>query len=127
MIYFAALIVVCVVGWFVLKPAVGYFALRLAPISAGQTYIKRMVCKSSPEIAGLISDEAYGQLARKAYQFAEMNHTVQHQSLFGCYMSCLDFYIQEIDVVMSGQRTDLDGPVAETLVKYGVPIPKVAA
>jgi hypothetical protein len=127
MVYFIELIVVCVIGWFVLKPLVGFLALRRDPISAGQLYLKRSLCKSSSVNAGLISDEAYKQLARHAFQFAELSHTVQHQTLFGCYMSCLDFYIQEIDVVMSGQRTDLEGPVAETLVKYGVPIPKVVA
>jgi hypothetical protein len=126
MAYFVALIVVCVIGWFILKPLVGFLALRRDPISAGQLYLKRSLCKSSSINAGLISDEAYRQLALKAFQFAELSHTVQHQSLFGCYMSCLDFYIQQIHIVMAGQATDLDDPVGEILIKYGVPIPKTA-
>ena len=118
------IIVVCTVGFFIFKPLVGYLALRRDPISAGQTYLKRSFCKISPGNAGLISDEAYKQLASKAFQFAELSHTVEHQSLFGCYMSCLDFYVQQIDAVMTGQDADLDGPVAEVLKTNGVPIPK---
>jgi hypothetical protein len=126
MVYFIILFVVCIISWFILKPLVGYLALRRDPISAGRLYLKRSLRKHSSINAGLISDEAYTQLARKAFQFAEFSHTVQHQTLFGCYMSCLDLYIQEIQLVMTGQATDLDGPVGQTLIKYGVPIQKTA-
>lgn len=126
MIGIITIIVVCVVGFFILKPLVGYLALRRDPISAGQTYLKRSFCKISPGNAGLISDEAYKQLASKAFQFAELSHTVERQSLFGCYMSCLDFYVQQIQFIMTGEETDLEGPVGEVLKKHGVPIPKAA-
>ena len=119
-------IVVCVIGFFILKPMLGYLALRRDPISAGQAYLKRSLCKHSSVTEGLISDKAFEQLARKAFQFAELSHTVERQSLFGCYMSCLDFYIQEIHYIMAGQATDLESPVAEVLSKNGVPIPKIA-
>jgi len=127
MVYFITLFVVCVIGWFVLKPLVGFLALRRDPIAAGRLYLKRSLSKSSSINAGLISDEAYTQLARRAFQFAELSHSVQHETLFGCYMSCLDFYIEEIHVIMTGQATDLDSPVGQTFIKYGVPIPKAAA
>jgi len=117
-------VVACVVGFFVLKPIVGYFALRHDPISAGQSYLKRSFLKISPDHAELISDAAYKQLASKAFQFAELSHTVERQSLFGCYMSCLDFYIQELQMIMTGADADTDGPVADVLKKNGVPIPK---
>jgi hypothetical protein len=119
-------VVVCLVGFFILKPLVGYFALRRDPISAGQSYLKHSFSKISPSNAGLISDEAYKQLANKAFQYAEFCHKVERQSLFGCYMSQLDFYVQQIEYIMTGEETDLDGPVGEVLKKHGVPIPKAA-
>lgn len=125
--YFIALIVICVVGWFILKPLAGYLALRRDPISAGRTYIKRSLCRSSPINTGLISDEAYKQLANQAFQIAELSHTVERQSLFGCYMSYLDLYIQQIQIIMTGHATDSESPVVEILSKNRVPIPKVAA
>jgi hypothetical protein len=127
MVYFITLFVVCVIGWFVLKPLVGFLALRRDPIAAGRLYLKRSLSKSSSINAGLISDEAYTQLAHRAFQFAELSHSVKHETLFGCYMSCLDFYIEEIHVIMAGHATDLDSPVGQTFIKYGVPIPKAAA
>ena len=117
-------IVVCVVGFFIMKPLVGFLALRRDPISAGQTYLKRSFLKVSPAKAALISDEAYKQLAKKAFQFAEFSHAAENQSLFGCYMSQLDFYVLQIELILKGEETDLDGPVGEVLKKYGGPIPK---
>jgi hypothetical protein len=125
--YVIAFIVVCVIGWFALKPLVGYSALRRDPIAAGQNYIKQSLRKGSSINAGLISDEAYKQLARLAFQIAELSHTVERQTLFGAYMSYLDLYVQQVQIIMSGRGTDLESPVADILTKYGVPIPKGAA
>src|SRR5882724_4973567 len=122
--YFVAVIVVCVIGWFALKPLVGYAALRHDPVGAGQTYVKQSLRKGSSINAGLISDEAYKQLARRAFQIAELSHTVEHQTLFDAYMSYLDLYVQQVHIIMSGHGTDLESPVADILTKYGVPIPK---
>jgi hypothetical protein len=114
------IIFVSVVGFFILKPLVGYMALRRNPISAGQAYLKRLVCDISPSNAVLIPDDAYKQLAGKAFQFAELSHTAERQSLIGCYMSSLDFYAKQIQFIMTGEETDWEGPVAEVLKLHGV-------
>ena len=120
-------VVVCVVGFLIMKPLVGYLALRRDPISAGQSYLKSSFLKISPDKAKLISDEAYKQLARKAFEFAEFSQIAERKSLFGCYMSQLDFYVLQIELILTGEETDLDGPVGEVLKKYGVPIPKTTS
>ena len=122
--YVVASVFVCAILWFALKPVVGYLALRRDPIAAGQNYIKRLLHRVSSVNAGLICDEAYKHLARQGFQIAELAHTVEHQTLFGAYMSYLDLYIQQIQIVMSGNATDLESPVVDILMKYGVPIPK---
>jgi hypothetical protein len=126
MVYVFALIAICVIGWFLLKPLVGIMALRRNPIAAGQNYIKQSLRKQSSINAGLISDEAYKQLARLAFQIAELSHTVERQTLFGCYIGYLDLYVQQVEIIMSGHGTDLEDPVFKILHKHGVPIPTIA-
>lgn len=123
-LYVIACLLLCWVGWMVLKFLVGYWALRSDPVRAGQTYIKKLLYKNSVINAGLIPDEAYKAIASLAYNMADLSHTMGRQSLNGVYMSNLDFFIQQIEIVMAGRGTDLESNVTNILMKYGVRIPK---
>ncbi len=125
--YVIACLVLSWVGWIILKFLVGYLALRSDPIRAGQTYIKKLLQKNSVINAGLIPDEAYKKIATLAYNMADLSHEMERQNLNGVYMNNLDFFIQQIEIVMAGHGTDSESNVIDILVKYGVQIPKVAA
>ena len=121
-------IIACLaLGWFawkLLNFIVGYWAIHSNPIRSGQAYIKGLLQRNSVINAGLIPDEAYKDIASLAYGMADLSYEYQKTSLKAVYMNNLDIFIQQIEIVMTGQGTDFESNVAKILVKYGVQIPK---
>ena len=123
-IYIIACLALVWFAWKFLNFIVGYWAIHSNPIRSGQAYIKGLLQRNSVINAGLIPDEAYKDIASLAYGMADLSYEYQKTSLKAAYMNNLDIFIQQIEIVMTGQGTDLESNVLKILVKYGVQIPK---